>query len=330
MKKENILFSIIIPVRQSNPYLEETKEKLKEQTFKNFELLVIDDTVSGSANPAKKRNIGAKKAKGDYLVFLDDDSYPHHNHLKNIARLIKKHPDYAAFCGPSLTPKKDNCFQKASGLVWSSFIGSGGAGSYRNGIQSARFVDDYPSVNLTVKKDDFNKIGGFKISYWPGEDTLLCLDLTEKLKKKIYYHPSIRVYHHRRSVIIPHLQQITRYAIHRGLFARKFPKNSLKIGYFIPTLFFFYILFLIINSLVLKENIPFITLPLYLYISILITTFLKFLFDNEPLLASFLAIITIPITHLYYGILFLHGLFKKDIKFKAHKVDSKTGKYIGG
>jgi len=322
---KNPIFSIIIPVRQSNPYLKETLLKLKKQTSKNFEVLVITDKISGSANPSEKRNLGVKRAKGDYLVFFDDDSFPSKNYFKNAFNLITKNPDFAAFCGPCLTPPKDSCQQKASGLVWSSFLGSGGAGVYRNSVRTARFVDDYPSVNLIVKKSDFNLAGGFNTSYWPGEDTVLCLNLVKKFHKKIFYHPSLIVYHHRRSVIIPHLQQITRYAIQRGFFAKKFPQTSRKIGYFIPSIFTLYIFLIII----LPSNF-FFKLPLYLYISILITTFFYFIFQENKVKTSFLATISIPLTHLYYGILFLYGLFKKEVKFKPHAFDQKTGKYIGG
>ncbi len=325
---KNPIFSIIIPVRQSNPYLKETLLKLKKQTLKNFEVLVITDKVSGSANPSEKRNLGAQKAKGEYLVFFDDDSFPSLSYFKNANKLVIKNPKFSAFCGPCLTPPKDNTYQKASGLVWSSKLGSGGAGVYRNSIQSARFVEDYPSVNLIVKKSDFNSAGGFDTSYWPGEDTVLCLNLVKKLHKKIYYHPSLVVYHHRRSVIIPHLQQITRYAIQRGFFAKKFPETSRKIGYFIPSLFVFYLILLIINYFTINYNLLY--LPLYLYISILLITFLNFLFQKNKFYTSFLATISIPLTHIYYGILFLYGLSKKEAKFKPHAFDPKTGKYVGG
>lgn len=323
-----IIFSIIIPVRQINPYLRETLGKLKKQTQKNFEILVITDKVSGSANPSEKRNLGAKKAKGDYLVFFDDDSFPSPNYFKNAQKLITKYPQYGGFCGPCLTPPKDNKFKQASGLVWSSWLGSGGAGSYRNSIQPSRFVDDYPSVNLIIKKQDFQKAGGFDNRYWPGEDTVLCLNLTKKLNQKILYHPSLVVYHHRRSVIIPHLQQITRYAIQRGFFVKTFPQTSFRIGYLLPSLFVSYLLLLAINFFTINYKILYI--PLYLYLSILLVTFLQFIFSKNNIIVSFLATITIPLTHIYYGILFLHGLFKKKVIFKAHQFDSKTGKYIGG
>ena len=321
-------FSVIIPVRKTNDYLKETLLKLKKQSYKNFEVIVITDKISGSANPSEKRNLGAKKAKGQYLAFLDDDSYPHQNYFKNVLKLVEKNPEFAAFCGPCLNPPKDNSFQKASGLFWSSWLGSGGAGTYRNSIKKARFVDDYPTVNLIVKKSDFDLVGGFNVSFWPGEDTVLCLNLVKNINKKILYHPSLIVYHHRRSVIIPHLQQITRYAIQRGFFVKKFPETSFKIGYFIPSFFVFYLILIIINYLTINYNLLYI--PLYLYLSILLFTFFIFIYKKNSLKVSLLTTITIPITHAYYGILFLHGLFKKEVKFKAHAFNKKTGKYIGG
>lgn len=326
--KTTPLFSIIIPVRQENDYLKETITYLEKQATKNFEVLVITDKISITPNPSEKRNLGAKQAKGKYLVFFDDDSYPSLDYFKNATKLIKKHQNFAAFCGPCLTPPKDNHLQQASGLVWSSFLGSGGAGVYRNSIKKPRFVIDYPSVNLIVKRKDFFNAGAFDKKYWPGEDTVLCLNLTQKLNKKIYYHPSLVVYHHRRSVIIPHLQQITRYGIQRGYFAKIFPQTSFKIGYFLPTIFDLYLLFLLLNSQFLRYKIVY--LPLYLYLSILIATLIQYLFSKKHLLVTFLATLTIPLTHIYYGILFLYGLFKKEAKFKPHSVDKKTGKYLGG
>jgi cellulose synthase/poly-beta-1,6-N-acetylglucosamine synthase-like glycosyltransferase len=326
--KQNPLFSIIIPVRQTNLYLKQTLRYLKQQSVKNFETLVITDKISGSANPSEKRNLGVQKAKGEYLVFFDDDSYPNKSYFKNAQRLVKKHPQFAAFCGPCLTPPTDNVYQQASGLFWSSFLGSGGAGIYRNSKRHSRFVDDYPSVNLIVKKSTFLKAGKFNNRFWPGEDTVLCLNITKKLNQKIYYHPSLVVYHHRRSVLLSHLQQITRYAIQRGFFAKKFPQTSLRIGYFLPSFFLLYLILLIINFLTINYYLLYI--PLYCYLSILILTFIGFIIQTKRIMLSILTIVTIPITHIYYGILFLHGLFKKEVKFKAHRLDKKTGQYIGG
>jgi len=293
------LFSIIIPVLAETKYLAQTKKKLKKQSFKNFELLVITNKISKTGNPAIKRNMGAKMAKSKYLAFLDDDSYPDKNWLKNAQKILDKKNNIAAVCGPCLTPPEDNIFQQAGGLVWSSFLGSGGAGDYRNHISPPRFVDDYPTVNLIVNKSDFDQIGGFQTRHWPGEDTVLCLDLTRKLGKKIYYHPSIIVFHHRRAIFGPHLRQLGRYAKMRGLFVKKYPTTSARLGYFLPSFFLFYLLSFPLHRLFF---------PLYLYSALLLITFFSFLKNKNSLLLSFLATISIPITHLYYGFFFILGL----------------------
>jgi len=317
-------FSIIIPVRTITPYLRETIAALKHQSFKKFELIVVDDKLSGVVSPAIKRNMGAKMSKGTFLAFIDDDSYPNKDWLKNIYTQIKKHPSYSAFCGPCLTPPQDNTFQQASGLVWSSFLGSGGAGVYRNTVASKRQVDDFPSVNLLVKKSDFNLVNGFNTHHWPGEDTILCLDLTKKLHKIIFYHPSIVVYHHRREVIISHLQQITRYALHRGNFARIYPQTSLRIGYLIPSFFFLYC----ISIPFLHSYFNYYMYPLYLYIILLTLNFFQLLIINSKFLIVALATITIPLTHLYYGLLFIWGFFTSELSFKPHRLNKD--RYLGG
>ena len=319
-----VLFSIIIPVRIETPYLAELLSKLKDQTQKSYEVIVVTDKISKTSNPAVKRNWGAKKAKGQYLAFLDDDSYPDPRWLQNALKLFQDFPEVCIFGGPCLTPPNDSPFQRASGLVWSSFLGSGGAGNYRNSIQKLRYITDYPSVNLLIHKDDFLKIGGFQENHWPGEDTLLCRDVLLKLHKKILYHPSIIVFHHRRAVIIPHLKQISRYAIHRGYFARAYPENSRQIGYFIPTAFAFYCLLL---PLSIGHKIY--LLPLFVYCVLLGLTAITFIKKNS-LFITIIATITIPLTHLYYGILFCKGFIGNKPPFIPHQLNRQNKSYLGG
>lgn len=315
------LFSIIIPVRTTTPYLKETLTKLEHQTFKQFEVLVITDKISKSPNPALKRNLGAKLAKGSILAFLDDDSYPDIHWLQNAIAIFDSNIKISALVGPCLTPPTDSFSQQASGLVWQSWLGSGGAGQFRNAVSHSRYVDDYPSVNFLIKKKDFKAIGGFPQNHWPGEDTLLCLNLTKSNPQSILYHPKIFVYHHRRSVILPHLHQIRRYAIHRGHFARIYPDNSRKLGYFVPTIFLIYLLTIYFTNFYW---------PLFIYLTLLLLTFFQFILTKNNFLASIFAIVTIPITHLYYGALFIYGFFLPSLNFVPHSINKQTHTYIGG
>ena len=166
----NKTISIIIPVKRINDYLrKETIPALLAQSYKNFEIIILPDKKSKEkfpktrviptwpkTGPADKRDLGAKKAKGEILAFLDDDSYPRKNWLKNTINIFEKGgEEVAGVCGPQLTPPSDNLRQKASGWVWATWLGSGGAGTYRCAVAGQREVDDFPTVNLLVKKKDF-------------------------------------------------------------------------------------------------------------------------------------------------------------------------------
>lgn len=337
MKK--IIFSIIIPIRTITPYVRETVAHLKKQAEKSFEIIIITDKkeellgatviASKEPTPAFKRNLGASIARGKILAFLDDDSYPRADWLKEAGSIFSESEQIVGVCGPTLTPPDDNIYQQASGWVWASPFGSGGAGVYRNRISPRREVDDFPSVNLLVRKGDFEKVGGFDINHWPGEDTKLCLDLI-KMGKKIVYDPQVLVYHHRRAVFRPHLKQISRYALRRGHFARIFPETSFRAGYLIPSLFAYGLIF----GGIIIFFIPFIK---YLYLLVVAAYFLLIVLSSVEVLIKekkpYLAVLVglaIFATHLTYGFLFPFGFFQKRLKTTPHKVDFKKKAYIGG
>jgi len=327
--------SIIIPVKKINDYLrQETIPAILKQTYKNFEIVILPDKETKEkfpqtriiptypkTGPADKRDIGAKKAKGEILAFLDDDSYPDKNWLKNAVKIFTHHKPSAishklitGVCGPTLTPPHNSLRQKASGYVWSTWLGSGGAGTYRCAINPRREVDDYPTVNFLVRKKDFLKVGGFDSHFWPGEDTKLCLDLTKKLKKKIIYDPKVLVYHHRREVFGPHLKQISRYAIHRGHFARILPETSFRFGYPVPTLF---VLGLIVGFFLSFVHLIFKIIyfsAIGVYLILLLATAIQVYLKEKDFQLALLVIPSIIATHIIYGILFIKGFFSPRLR----------------
>ena len=310
--------SIIIPVKEVNDYIRESMPHILNMDYENYEVLIFPDTPTsesfprtriiptGSMGPAEKRDLALKHASGEILAFLDDDAFPRKDWLKNAVKHFRD-SNVAAVGGPAVTPTSDSVWQRASGAVFSSWLASGG-NEYRYVPGPAREVDDFPTVNLLVRRDVFEKVGGFDSNYWPGEDTKLCLDITKTMGKKIIYDPEVFVYHHRRALFIPHLKQISRYAFHRGYFAKVLPETSLRFTYFVPSLFLIGIILGLLLFPVHRTIAALYLSTISLYALMLVTTALIITLKERKLLIGMLAIPGIFLTHLLYGYNFLKGL----------------------
>jgi len=331
MELSNIFVSIIIPVIELNDYLRESIYYISKLSHPYFEIILIPNNPinsglnnnhrlslkfipAGKIGPADKRDIGAKFAKGEILAFIDDDAYPRKDWLTNALKHFKD-PEVAAVGGPAVTPEHDSFWQKVSGAVFLSRFAGGHPDRYWPG-KGVYEVDDLPSVNLLVRKDIFEKVGGFNCKYWPGEDTKLCLAI-KKLNKKIIYDPDVFVWHHRRASFLKHLKQAGNYGLHRGFFAKRYPENSRKFRYFLPSLLVLFLVFGFLLANVFKPLFkPYLT-GILVYIT---TIFLGIIDINRKIKNIKISLATLPYTigtHIWYGIRFLQGfLFTKELKSK--------------
>jgi len=69
--REKPLVSVIIPIVKNDPFIKKNLEHLEKSTYKNLEIIVVDEGKERSY----QRNFGIKKAKGKYLLYLDADQY---------------------------------------------------------------------------------------------------------------------------------------------------------------------------------------------------------------------------------------------------------------
>ena len=115
-----MLFSIIVPIYNSEKYLAECLDSLAAQTFRDFEVILVDDGSTDSsaeiccsyeyrfpsvvfihkenAGRLLARHDGAASSSGEYLLFVDSDDRLHEDALEECVDAIKNdHPDVIAF-----------------------------------------------------------------------------------------------------------------------------------------------------------------------------------------------------------------------------------------
>jgi len=328
---------VIVDYKKNNPLLIECLEAIQKQSFTNFEVILVTDypvslkypklikkSFGHYVGPAEKRDWGGEHAKGDILAFIDDDAFPDTNWLKNMVKDFKD-PFVAAVGGPGVSPPGVNWSEEASGWMSASPLGSGPY-TYRFLPGKKIYVDDFPSMNLAVRKKDFLEIGGYDSHYWPGEDTKLCLDIILKLKKKIIYDPEVLVFHHRRPLWLPHLRQNGNFGLHRGFFARILPQTSFKPVYLAPSFMLLGIVYLgaytlfplCINGGVcqysdwMRMTNSIYSIGWILFIGYLLAVAANSVWiysKSKSLFQAVLSFFVIFITHLWYGLRFIQGFF---------------------
>ena len=321
--KELPFVSVVIACPEGSKVLNECIAALEKQTYRNFEVIVLPDAEldlgkrsvdlkvipTGKVRPAEKRNLGIKEAKGSVVAFIDDDAYPDVHWLEYAIKYFGD-DTIGALGGPGVTPPNDPYLARIGGRAYDNILLSG---NYRYRYKAGgvkRDVDDYPSCNLFVRTDVLRKINGYRTDFWPGEDTLLCKDIIDS-GYRIVYDPWVVVNHHRRSLFAPHLRQLGRYAFHRGYFVKRYPSNSLRLSYFIPSAFVVYLLLLLPVSSVttVPESVAWyfqavFLIPICFYFVLLLLTSFSF-----NLLTWLLTAAGVFISHVWYGIRFLQGLF---------------------
>ncbi len=107
-------FSIIIPVYNVEKYLKMCLDSVFNQTYKDYEVIVVNDGSTDKSmdivkdynvkvnnikhvSVSEARNIGVKKATGEYLIFLDSDDYWEKDLLKEINKSLDNNPDLVRF-----------------------------------------------------------------------------------------------------------------------------------------------------------------------------------------------------------------------------------------
>lgn len=170
--------SVIVTTRNRKKELLACLDSIIKSQCRDFEIIVIDDCSSDGTEKLKKvdfhfknirlihslkhlmmvdaRNLGAKKARGKYIVFVDDDNVLTKKALAKIIESADKHPKYGIIGAPIyfLTDKK----KYFSGQKFNFFTGQ-----TETLIRTRKkFIDSDGTPNFfLVKKEVFGQCGYF-------------------------------------------------------------------------------------------------------------------------------------------------------------------------
>ncbi|MBQ9185422.1 MAG: glycosyltransferase [Bacteroidales bacterium] len=252
-------YSVIVPVYNRPDEVKELLESLRAQTFRDFEVILVEDGSSvpcediakdfskeldikyftkENSGPGQTRNYGAERAVGEYLIILDSDVMVPPGYFEAIEAELTREPA-DAFGGPDRAHKDFTPVQKAINYAMTSFFTTGGI---RGGkVKMDKF---YPrSFNLGISASAYVALGGFSKMRF-GED----IDLSIRIFKNNYrcrLFPDAWVWHKRRTNLKKFFKQVHNSGIARINLYKKYPE-SLKLVHMLPSAFTIGIVMLLI------------------------------------------------------------------------------------
>jgi len=162
-----------------------------------------------------KRNIGAKKAEGELLFFIDDDAIPDKNWISKTVQLFEEtKADVVA--GPNIGFPDQSFAEEVSDILIRNNVGSYGRKKFKKGAEGFASPKDFSTCNLAIKKSVFLGLGGLDIELgFHGEDTVLLFRAVRK-GFKLYYSPELAVIHRRKEFPRQHLRQLFNWGYGNG------------------------------------------------------------------------------------------------------------------
>jgi glycosyltransferase involved in cell wall biosynthesis len=169
--------SIIIPVYNEEKDIGHCLESLKNQSMKDFEIILVDDGSTDNTvavvkefkkvkviqgqhkGPGFSRNLGAKSARGEILIFVDADMTFDKDYLKNlIAPLQKDDKLIGTTHDYEIVNNLDN--------IWSRCWGKVRVDARKLAYKTMKSGSPYRAI----RKSDFMRLGGFDPKYGYADD----------------------------------------------------------------------------------------------------------------------------------------------------------------
>lgn len=209
--------SVIVPIFEQWTLIPEFLRCIRAQTYRNFELLLVDNGSSETLDPKGSpfrfrllscltpgsyaaRNFGASAARGELLAFTDADCRPSERWLACAVENFRGSDDRRVLAGEiEMTAEHSSCPN-----VYEMY-------DIAIGIPQARYVmhGHAATANLIVPAGLFRELNGFDSSRFSGADTEFCLRATRS-GAKLKYCLEAKVRHIARNSFEAHASKVRR------------------------------------------------------------------------------------------------------------------------
>ncbi len=318
-----MFFSIIIPLYNRPLEIDELLYTLTQQTYLQFEVLVIEDGSKISAKEivdsyAEKlaisyyykenagqgfaRNFGFEHAKGDYFVVFDSDCLIPIDYLEIVKNYLLEH-QLDAYGGPDGAHSSFTAVQKAISYSMTSPFTTGGIRGNKKHI--GQF---HPrSFNMGISREVWERTGGFILTRL-GEDIEFSIRI-HSMGFKIGLIPDAIVYHKRRTDLIQFYKQLHFFGRARINIYKHFP-SELKVVHFFPALFTLFLCLSLILNVFIHPLADLCNTLLAMYILLI---FFHSWTINKSAKVAFLSIAASFVQLSAYGLGFMQDLWKRVI-----------------
>lgn len=218
MSTDRLTFSIVVNTIDRAIPLRTLLRSLEHQSYPYFEVIVVvgptrDNTLEilreydqririlhcPTANLSRSRNIGLLDARGDIVVFIDDDAVPCYGWLDQLARLFKAQllagTGGKVYTIHPLHSTVQHCLGLSSSLAEQNDVLSSWIDKLTNSGRACHWIERMMGTNMAFRRQSLLQVGGFDEFYgYIAEETDLIFRLVNAgmevypVKEAVVYH----------------------------------------------------------------------------------------------------------------------------------------------
>ncbi len=230
--------SVVVCTHNGARTLHDCLAGLAAMSYPDFEVILVDDgstdatvavaseydvTVISTPNRglSASRTLGAKRARGEIVAYLDDDAWPDPDWLFHLAWAFQT-TGHAVIGGPNIPPEDDEPI---------AFCVANAPGGPVHVLLTDDLAEHVPGCNLAVRRERLLAIGGFDPRFRAaGDDVDFCWRIQDQ-GWTVGFAPGAMVWHHRRNSLKAFWRQQKGYGKAEALLEAKWPDRYNALGH---------------------------------------------------------------------------------------------------